>query len=379
MNKTSLTNHYTVIIIAITSLLITIAMGINIVLFPVILKENNISEFYIGFSAVIDLLAGILIAPYLGHISRKIPITRFTIIFLITYSIIILVIPFFIHYLVWLFYMVILGIFWFSFFTINNTILNHSISNKYRSLIISLNTTIICIGITIGSALVKIYGSNNYLLYIICSLCTITTAIIFITTLSKITITIPETINNKISYFLKKRPDIFLGKFFQEYITTTIFVFIVIYGINNGISAENAALIISFYTLSTIFDILIGYLSDQIRPLRLLNHSIISATIIMFCIYYFADQYYILLLLAFLLGITIGYMYINCNSALNSYFSKKELINANSCYAMSGSFGGIFASLITGFLLQYFGNIGIFLPVMFISICYFLIIRTKSS
>lgn len=371
------TSKKIIFMISIASFLVTTAMGINIVLLPIILKTNNISEFYIGVSAVIDLGAGLLIAPHLNKISKHITTTKLGIISLLTYSILILFIPFFINYIIWLCYMVIFGLFWFCFFTINNTILNQYINNKHRSLIISLNTTIICLGITTGSAIVKFIGTDNYILYILCSILTLSTAIIYYISLSNLKIKFSHTTNQKLSYFIKKRPDIFLGRLFQEYISTTILVFMVIYGINNGFTPENAALIISFYTLSTVFDLLIGYISDRTNRLKHLSTSIIIATILMFIIYRFADQYYIILLSTFLLGTAIGYMYINCNSELNSYFKKEELIAANSCYSMTGNIGGIFASIVTGLLLQNLGNIGIFLPAAFLTICYFIIITYK--
>ena len=95
----------------------------------------------------------------------------------------------------------------------------------------------------------------------------------------------------------------------------------------------------------------------------------------MFFIYIFASKYYLMLLLIFLLGISAGYVYINCNSELNSYFPKEDLVAANSCYSMSGNLGGILASLITGLLLQNLGNIGIFLPILIIS-SFFLFVKT---
>ena len=366
--KESIRNTSTIYILF-CNFLFTISLGIAMILFPLILKNNGYGEFFIGISAAVELLAGITVAPYISRFSHKISTHKLTAIFTLINIPIILIIPFFVNYGIWLIYIAIIGISWFSYFSLSQAIINLNIGNKNRSFIISCSTNVFCLGLIIGSIIIRLIGNNTYIPYIICATLYVTIVLILIHKVKPLKESSSQQ-QQQFRYFIRKKPKIFLARFFQQYISHTIFLFIVIYGINNGFTAKNSALLITSFALSAIFDLFLGYMLDKINRIRILNITIIISTILMFNIYYFATEYIIILGTLFILGIASGLMYIGCSSEINR-FNKADLIAANSCYSMVGNIGGMSSALITGFMLQTTGNIGIFIPIFIIAICYF--------
>jgi sugar phosphate permease len=169
-------------------------------------------------------------------------------------------------------------------------------------------------------------------------------------------------------FYFKQRPQLFLSKFFQEYVSMTFFIFMVAFGIRNGLSPEDAALIISFYTLSGFFHILIGFLCDKISRVKMINSAIFCSAAMVGLIYLNSTNYHLILAFAFVAGTCAATMAIAIGSEVNNFFPKEDLVSANGYLGMIANYGGITASLITGFLLQFVGNLGIALPILVMAV-----------
>ena len=157
-------------IILTTNLLFHIALGLNIAIFPVILKNNGVGEFFMGISGMVELSIGIFIAPYLNKLCDKIPAPKLISIFLLIYAALMLILPFYQNYILWLIFMIPMGASWFSYYALASSLYNQNLSNEKRGFMFSLFTLSIVSGLAIGTFIIKFIGSTNYLAFIICAI-----------------------------------------------------------------------------------------------------------------------------------------------------------------------------------------------------------------
>jgi MFS family permease len=362
--------------ILLVNFLLYIAFGIGFINFSIILKNNGVGEFLMGVSFVVEALAGVAIAPFLNRLCGKIAAPKLLFFTTLLYCAVILVAPFYQNYFLWLLLMIPMGISWFGYITISSSIYNQNIGSGKRSLMFSLFTFFMVIGMSIGGFVIKAIGSDNHLIFIISAILALCSGLMILR-LRNIKVHLQEGKSGNFLFYFKQRPQLFFSKFFQEYVSMTFFIFMVAFGIKNGFGPENAALIVSFYTLSGFLHILIGFLCDKISRVKMINSALFCSAAMLGLIYLNSGNYYLILAFAFVAGICAATMAIAIGSEINNFFPKADLVSANGYLGMIANYGGIAASLITGFLLQFVGNFGIALPVlvMAVGILIFKIVR----
>ena len=349
--------------------------GIAISLYPSILKLQGIPESLIGISAVTHFGIGLVVAPFMSKLSHHIGARNIIIFTTIIYAIAILFLPNYTNFPLWILLIALIGICVFSYLSLGASIFNGYVKDEKRGFYIALNTTIFCSGLAGGSFLVRLLGVSNYYLVVVASILAFIISFIYLSLpcdkKERDDTEVKE--HKKIMHFLHKRPEIFLGKFFQEYMSGTIFAFIVVFGINNGFTAEASAIFVSAYAFSGILDIGVGFFSDKINRIKMISIGVFLSIINFYFIYHFAANYNLLCIFIFLQGILSAAIYINSASEANSFFAKKDLVGVNATLSAMIAGAGIMSGLLGGVILQFFGNIGIFLPVLIIGLLYFLI------
>lgn len=80
---------------------------------------------------------------------------------------------------------------------------------------------------------------------------------------------------------------------------------------------------------------------------------------------YFYSSYLFLLIAYFLFGVSVAFIYVAAFKITNDDYKKSHLVSANSTFQLIGSLGGLFGSLIGGFFIDIFQQIG--LPIAIIS------------
>ncbi len=349
-------------------------VGISAVIFPVILHNNGVSKVLIGFGTFIHLLSGALIAPYINKLSYKIKPQYIISFFVMLFGVIILIAPFYLNYYFWSFLMILEGISFFACISLKHGILQMTLNYKNRSLYIGVVSTTICVALALGSSLVKFISGAEYIINIIAFLLCLTMFIVLMFFIDTNNRHLKKKFNKSILNFIKKKPEIFLAKFTQEYISVSIITLIVIYGINNGYSAKESALFVSFYTISGLIDIFVAKISKKIGTIKIINISIFCIFIIILLVYVATSNYILFCSILFVLGCFIGAIYVPVSMHLNSSVSTTELILVSNSLNLVTCVAGSFASLLTAYIFQLLGNIGFFLPMLVVIILYYLFI-----
>lgn len=362
-------NH---IFFLLTSILfLSTAMGINIVSLPLILYQNQVPTSLIGFATASDIFGGIVIIYSLHKLGKKIGIFNSIFLFSCIASIVILLLPFYQNFVLWFLLSFALGTSIISIITLRSAWINITIKSRIRSMIIATSSTVLCAGFTIGPIIVKFIGAGSYTAFIISSLCTLLSCLVLI----PIRKTEPKLIPHKklrLIVFIKRNPKIILARFLTDLQCGTIIFFTVIYGIKNGISAENSGLLISIFSAVGMLDFLIGFIVNQKSYQKLILLGFAAFFLAIIILPFAISNYYSTSFIYLILGWITSLVSIACWYGANLNRRKGQLIAINSSFQAVGLFGGFFGNLLTGFAMQHFGNHGFVMIIAIASLVYLL-------
>ncbi len=337
------------------------AMGMNLVVFPVILKENNFSETYIGLSVITELLAGIVFAVAIVKLLQKIGAKKFLLLGTSVYFVIMMLIGDFVNFTIWLGYILLVGIYWYGFSMIKQSWYNTIIPNKGRNLMISINTIVLSFGFASGSYIVSFMGSLNPYnldLAFVFSLIALIAISLIKTPMPKI----HDKLAHDVTKYFKVRPFLYFSKFAQEIITISILSFIVIYAINIGYSYEHGAILAGLYSLSAVLHLLSARILDRYDYKNICLIVSCSLICILMGLFLLTKPFYIIAFLCFLSGFLTSFYYIGCEAEVNYFFADNDRVGANNALSFVTNLGGVFGCVLTGFLMSCFGDIGFVLP-----------------
>ena len=372
-------NYNQIVKIFISTFFFYLAHGVVLTTYPIVLKQNGISEVFIGVSAIIFFVSGALMARFLNRLTYIFKASNIATTLIFIYGLVVLIFfSNFINLFVWFFVIAVVGLGFFVYTPIASSIINSIVSDKFRPLILSLYTTSLCLGITAGSLLVRFFPEGN-LIYKIAFISASISSFCYILIncqnhLKK------NTGTEKMWNMVKKRPDLYFAKLVKEYISATILSFIVVLGFNNGYTVAEVALFITSYMLSGSLNVFIGLLAMKIRNrMRVIILTLAVSTTSTLLIYFFLDQYYFICALLFVIGICTGIIILLSMVETSNFFEKTEYIAANSALHITVSIAGVLSGFLTGLLMRYLGNIGFFIPIFILSSVYFIYVFLRKT
>lgn len=362
-------NHIFLLLISI--LFLSTAMSINAVSLPLILFQNKIPLSLIGLTTASDILSGIFIIYLLHKLGKKIGILNSILLFGFIASSVILILPLYQNFLLWLLLSFALAMSIFSIITLRSAWINIVIKNKIRAMIIAASSTAVCIGFTIGPIIVKFVGASHYLVFILSSICILSSCLILLPIRQAEPKLIPH-IRLKLVTFIKHNPRIILVRFLTDLQCGTIIFFTVIYGVQNNLSAENAGLLISIFSAVGVFDFLIGFIIKQSTYQRLVLWGFVGVFVVIIALPFAIKNYLLASLIYLILGWITSLISIACWYGANSGRRKNQLISINSSFQAIGLFGGFLGNLLTGIVMQSFGKNGFVMVIAIASLVYLL-------
>ncbi len=350
-----------------------IVVGLALSVFSIVLKENNINDFLIGFSDSVRRLSGIVFMLFVPFLVNKFGLYKISMLSILLYTITLLLMPFFANYYLWIFYIVLFGAGMMAFMTFIDSVLNVMVNNENRSKVNGLINVIVLLGIAAAPVVLKFTSAASYFVFALCGVLNIINLVSYSKLKTKYR-DISFIKNLQLARFVKELPYVFLSKIFLEFLGATLFVFTVIYANSNGYSYENAGLLLSLYCLSgLIFSYATGYLYNRARDREslLIKGTLVTIGLI-FMIPIVIGNPYFLFTIYFLLGISTGFIHLGCLIILNENYKKEELISVNSTLAIVGSISMIFAGIISGFFMERFNSM--IMPIAIFGLIYTLII-----
>lgn len=344
-------------------LIASVSVGINVVVMPAILIDNNINSFLIGLTVTSETIFGFFAAIMISRIILKFGAMRSVAFMTISYTIVTYYIFYYQNYLVWLILQSLVGIFWVFLYVVRQAWINSLVSDKNRSIIIALITTIFCLGFVVGSLLVKVFGALSHICLIISSI------LIFVSGMMLILIrdTFPQSFDSghvKFKEMMKKLPDESLARFLLDFQAGCLIFLGVVFGMKAGFSAENSGLLIAAFMASGVFDLYAGLLAKYYDRTKLIIYAFWGCLISVAISIFFYQDFYILLACFFCFGMSCALIMVATLTNLNSSFSKSQLVAANATFQAIGSLGTVIGCLVGGIMIQLFDLYGFFITIL---------------
>ena len=149
--------------------------------------------------------------------------------------------------------------------------------------------------------------------------------------------------------------------------------FITLYGIMNGLSVQNSALLlVSFMIGSVLIGPLISALSDSVNKVTLTVSCVLVGVV---CAVYLPLGIYdfkVAALLMFVWGAAAGGIYATGLSSVGILFRKEDQVSANVAYSVMDNVGGVVGVLLIGFLMGAGVTDGIVFVTVFTALSFFI-------
>lgn len=357
-----------------------IAVGINFVTFPSILKLHNLSAFQIGLAFTLEILGVSLMSFFLSKITNKYGIYKTLRANTIIYCSVILLIYFYYSYYLWLLLVFILGCCWLIFAITRISWLNIFFNNEERGVGIGIFSATISLGVAIGPIIVNFSGAENYLSFVI-SAFFVLCAFLALIPIKNITINQVNSSKIPIKQFYKKNPNCFMTRFFLDFTTYIIVSLTVVFGRSIGLSNEKAGLLITAYLASGFFDIIVGFILKKTTPKKLINIGFIGCLYSFLLVILYHHSFKFLLLMFFIFGLFIACIYVSVFKMVNEDYENEQLISGNTTFQFIGTIGAFCGSLLGGLMIDIFGSQGFGILICFGALFYltFLVIYEKTN
>jgi MFS family permease len=361
----------TTILLLFSTFLFAFSIGINVVSFPLILYENQVATSLIGVIEGIEILAGVLIAKFLYKLSHKIGTLKIMLIFAVIEATLILILPLHYNFFLWAFLVFLSGLCWFSLIALRQSWLNIATTNNHRSMVLSLNSTMICAGFALGPVVVKIIGAGQYLVFVVSAFFVLVSSFILLPIANHQ----PTLDEEKIDYLhiIKTHKNSFIAKFLLDLQNMVVILFTVIYGLKNGLSAENAGLLVSVFMLVGLADLFIGWMIKNKNLQKYINFGFGGALISIAFLPFVIQNYYLTIVVYIIYGWFISLIFISSITKINHNQNKKDLIAINSAFQAFGALGALCGTVLVGVFMQIFDANGFVILIVLANLVYFLV------
>lgn len=395
-----------VLLNVLSTFIISVSMGMCAILFPVTLERMGVDTSLIGGIMALETIAALgvcfLLPTLLRYMGMRVGLVASTLIRVPP----LLILGFQSSLPVWVFAVFLHGVGTFSFLIFLQTWVNSIPFRRNKGLMVALYSTAISLGLAAGPVVLRFTDDLSYLLMPAMDLGMSALG------LSDMAAGSQTEIATQIQFFaaallsLVALLPVALGLWLVPQFSFTgkagivrtilsakgpmfavamggvsifgVTAFITLYGLRNGMSLENASLLLSFFMLGALFlETPITWLSDYFdRRYVIVGASFLSmlCAVLLPIMIYEPWQAWTLL---FVWGGFIGAIYSTALALIGDRFDGEELVAANAGYATMDAVGGTAGILLIGYLMNVLGPDGLPYVIMFASIVYFSFALTR--
>jgi MFS family permease len=350
----------------------------NAVTFPTILSLNHIKPSEMGIAFALEISGGLLMSFFLSKLVKKLGLMNVLAIAASGYAAATSLIYFYQNFVVWLAFALFIGSCWFAYNITRQAWLNILLESHRRSVASGMFSMILAGGLATGPIIVGFSGAANYSSFLISSGIAITSflflALMRGSSRAKIS---PKRIPLK--EFFNKNPRCFLARFFLDFQSYLMLVFTVIFGQKIGLSYEKSGLLITAFMASGFFDLWVGFIIKKVNPYKLINIGFLGSIYCFLIMTLYHESYMLLVILYFIYGIFIAFIFVSVLHITNHDYKKNELVAANSTFQIIGSSGSLCGSLVGGFFINSFGAYGFPVTMILSGILYMTFLLTHEK
>ena len=355
--------------ILLSIILASLAYGILIVMIAIRLEANVKNEILISLSTVTQIGAGVIFSNFLPSLEQKIGAIKSIFVGSIITAICTLLLFKYISYWLWLGVIYVIGSALFTTAVTRSTIMIDLTPPKMRSIIISLGSTLVAIGNAMGPIILNITKTkDSFYSFLLASILFILSALPLLRIKGADSI-LREQKKIGVWRYIKNSPKIFCSGFTFSFIMSSCSTFSIIYGIKNGMTAEQAPMLLSSLLLGTVFYMPLGFLCNYFNRRFIIILSALSSLYLIHLIKNFGDNENIFLLFFLLFGIMSG-MKLPTIVLINEKYKPTQRLIVNSAFSRVSLIGNICGIFITGILMKEFQHHGLWISCSTILTCF---------
>jgi MFS family permease len=361
----------TIFLVIAAAAIAEICAGLNSVLFPVTLESFGLSNSLIGFILSVEVLSVVFLSPYISRIIGRLGIFKATLLGAIGRAVILFALIETDNPLVWVILLFLFGVCSTVLGISLQTWVNFTRLPGVRGLIVSLYSASLAIGIALGPVLLQFIGNSRSLAFTVSAIITLVAVIpVFF-----IKSSIPE-------FEVNEKPRLWFVIRTGKYVMFSALVggisfwglpsFLTIYGMEAGLSFEQASLLITMFMLGgLLIGPLIGYISDMIDRRQVI---LVSFLIGLLCSVFLPIAVFDIILAYILLflwggameGVSSGGM-----ALLAEIYRKEDQVSANIAYTLMDAIGGSLGVILIGMAMDWHGSEGLVYVIVGAAVVYF--------
>jgi len=376
----SQTNFYAVIaaIAAISS--VGIAIGISFPLISLLMEADGISSGIIGASVAIAGLAVIVVVPFVSRLSIRFGVVNMLVMSIVTSGLLLACFYFTDPLPYWFIIRFLFSASVSMAFILSEFWINEAAGEERRGIILGIYGTILSAGFALGPAILAWVGTQGFLPFAIGASIIIAGALPVLLARPHQPTMVADATKTSVWPYVFIVP-LATGAAFTFGAAEQIqMALLPVYGVQNGYSTAQAALLISIVGAGHVaMQIPLGIWSDRVRDRRL---------ILLFCtligilgsslLPLVSGSFALLGVLLFLFGGTIGGLYTVGLAHLGSRLTGTDLVQANAAFVLCYGLGMAFGPQLTGFLMDFMGPEGLAVGFMVFFCAYIGLYITRS-
>jgi MFS family permease len=364
----------TVLALIVTTASIQVAVGVNAVLFPVVLLTAGYSNTLIGFCLAMEVLAVIIISRYIAQVIVTIGLGRVLLIATILRGASLYFIADSRDLAVW-----VIGVFLFgmgtSFMIIATmTWLNTIPVGRFKGAVMGAFSSALSLGTATGPVIANVvgFGGDGRALFVANMAVVAGTAIPVLLAFRQAP-ALKAQPRPRIGFVIRAARPVMFSSLVGGITFFGLPAFLTLFGMMNAITPENSAVLITMFMLgSIIIGPVIGTLSAYTAKSLLIGACVfvglLCASYLPLAIYERSQA----LLLLFIWGGVAGGVFATGLAAVGDLFRAEDQASANVAYSLMDSLGGVIGVVLIGVAMDTFGPEGLVYVIATAAIGYFI-------
>jgi len=344
-----------------------VALSLSIPLLAIALERQGVSSTVSGLNVMMAGVANVMAVPFVPGLARRFGVRRLLAAAILVAASSMLLFWALPRLEIWFVLRFVFGAATGTIFVLSEFWINAAAPAARRGFVMGVYATALGIGFALGPTLLAVSGTSGLLPFALTAGLILLGIVPLVLAGSDVPDAHGSTRRTVLSFVLSA-PSATLAALMFGAIETGAFSHLAVHGIRAGFSEQNAALLISAFTLgSALMQIPLGALSDRVDRRRMLLALGAIATVFAGLLPVFAGSFWALILVLLPLGGITGAFYTVGLAHLGSRYSGADLASANAAFVMLYSIGLMLGPVGIGWSMDQVPQLG--LPLAIAGLC----------
>ena len=345
----------------------TVTLGLTWPLLAIMLERQGVPAWLNGLSASTQMLAILAVAPLGPRLIQWLGTLRVMALGVVGMAVALLLLPVFPNVWAWFPIRFLLGLAAELVFTGGDIWINQLARDSTRGRLIGVYGTFLHAGFGVGPATIAIVGSDNWTaLYL--GVVVVVCGLIPLAWSKGAAPPVAGKLRARMFHFLKIAPTLMIAALLFGLIDSTVLALLPIYGVQKGLDAEEAALLLTMFVFGSMSgQIPIGWLADRMNKRVLLAWCVLVAMLSIGALPFVIDNVTSTWVAMVLMGLTAGSLYVIAMAMIGVRFKGAELVSINASFVFMWGLGDVIGPFIGGAAIDTFGPDG--MPAVGVVVC----------